>query len=160
ILNLSEPCALADTSWIKPGKCAWDHWWSGDVQMDTTTEKAYIQFAADMGFPYQLVDWQWYGEFDTPNADITHINPNLDLAEVRRFAQERKVRLFVWLHSNDVDKKLRAGQLDSVFALYEQWGLAGVKIDFMDRDDQEMVNWYHTIIKAAAAHHLMVDFHG
>lgn len=107
-----------------------------------------------------LVDWQWYGPFNTPEADITHVNPNLDLAEVLRFAEEKKVRLFVWLYSADVDKKLRAGELDKVFAMYEKLGLAGVKIDFMDRDDQEMVNWYHTIIKNAAAHHLMVDFHG
>ncbi len=160
VLNLSEPSAIGDAQWVQPGKCAWDHWWSGDVKMDTATEKEYIEFAAEMGFPYQLVDWQWYGPFNTADADISHINPNLDMPEVLRFAREKKVRLFVWLHSNDVDRKLRAGQLDTVFALYEKWGLAGVKIDFMDRDDQEMVNWYHTVIKAAAAHHLMVDFHG
>jgi len=160
VLNLSEPCALSDPTWVQPGKCAWDHWWSGDVKMDTATEKEYIQFAAEMGFPYQLMDWQWYGSFDSADSDITHINPNLDLAEVLRFAREKKVRLFAWLHSSDVDKKLQAGELDSVFGMYEKLGLAGVKIDFMNRDDQEMVNWYHTIVKMAAAHHLMLDFHG
>lgn len=160
VANLSAPCAIADTRWIHPGKCAWDHWWSGDVKMDTATMNEYVQFAADMDFPYQLVDWQWYGSFAKPDSDITHVNPHLDMEELRRFAKERGVRLLVWLHSADVDRKLRAGQLDDAFALYERWGLAGVKIDFMDRDDQEMVNWYHTVIAKAAAHHLLVDFHG
>lgn len=58
ILNLSEPCAIDDPSWVQPGKCAWDHWWSGDVKMDTATEKEYIRFAAEMGFPYQLIETQ------------------------------------------------------------------------------------------------------
>lgn len=79
---------------------------------------------------------------------------------VRQYAKDHNVRLFVWLHSADVDKKLKAGELDDVLAVYEKWGLAGIKIDFMNRDDQEMVNWYETIVKKAAAHHLMVDFHG
>ena len=160
VLNLNEPNVLGDASWVVPGKCAWDHWWSAEVKMDTPTQKEYIQFAADMGFPYQLVDWQWYGAFNTPTADITKVNPNVDMPELLRFAKERNVRLFVWLHSNDVNRFLTEGQLDDVFTLYNKWGLAGVKIDFMDRDDQEMVNWYHTIIKLAAKHKLMVDFHG
>ncbi len=160
VMNLSEPCAIADTSWIKPGKCAWDHWWSSEVKMDTPTVKRYIQFAADMGFPYQLIDWTWYGDFNSSSSDITHITSSIDMPELLRFAKERNVRLFDWLHSSDVDMKLKIGKLDEAFALYEKWGLAGVKIDFMNRDDQEMVNWYHTVIKLAAMHHLMVDFHG
>jgi alpha-glucosidase len=160
ILNLSEPCAIGDASWVKPGKCAWDHWWSGDVKMDTPTEKEYIQFAADMGIPYQLVDWQWYGSFGAPTSDITHVNPDVDMPELLRFAKERNVRLFVWLHSADVDRYLKAGKLDAAFDLYNRWGLAGVKIDFMDHDDQETVNWYYTIVQMAARHKLLVDFHG
>ena len=160
ILNLNPPCAIGDASWVKPGKCAWDHWWSGDVKMDTPTQKQYIQFAADMGFPYQLVDWQWYGQFATPTSDITSINPNVDMPELLRFAAERHVRLFVWLHSSDVDRFLKSGRLEAAFALFQRWGLAGVKIDFMDHDSQEMVNWYETIVKLAAKHRLMVDFHG
>ena len=160
VLNLSEPCAIGDANWVKPGKCAWDHWWSGDVKMDTPTQKEYIQFASDMGFPYQLVDWQWYGPFGTPTSDITHVNPSVDMPELLRFAKERHVRLFVWLHSSDVDRYLKSGRLEDAFALYRQWGLAGVKIDFMDHDDQDTVNWYYTIVKMAANHHLMVDFHG
>jgi alpha-glucosidase len=157
VLNLSTPCELPDTSWIVPGKMAWDHWWSGDVQMDTATLKEYIQLAADMGWTYQLIDWQWYGAFNKPDADITKINPAVDMDEVRRFAAEKGVRLWLWLYWADVD---RNDAYKRAFALYEQWGMAGVKIDFMDRDDQDMVNWYEKITKSAADHRLMVNFHG
>ncbi len=160
ILNLNPPSAIADTSWIKPGKMAWDHWWSGDVKMDNPTEKRFIQFAADMGFPYQLVDWQWYGPFNKPGADITKPAPQLNFPELLQFASERNVRLWVWLHSGDVNRALKVGTLDEAFRVYERWNLAGVKIDFMDRDDQDMVEWYRTVIELAAKHHLMVDFHG
>jgi alpha-glucosidase len=157
IRNLATPSKLTDTSWIKPGKMAWDHWWTGDTIMDTATIESYIQLAADMGWPYQLIDWQWYGTPDKPEADITHVIPALDMDAVRKFAKEHNVRLWLWLHSNDVD---RNDAWKQAFPLYEQWGIAGVKIDFMDRDDQEMVNWYEKITAAAAEHHLMVNFHG
>ena len=157
ILNLAAPCQLADTSWIKPGKMAWDHWWSGDVKMDTSTIKEYIQLAADMGWPYQLIDWQWYGPFNTAESDITKVNPAVDMDEVRRFAKEKGVRLWLWLYFTDVE---RNQAFEKAFALYESWGMAGVKIDFMDRDDQAMVNWYGKITRAAADHRLMVNFHG
>ncbi len=156
-VNLSAPGQLADTSWIRPGMMAWDHWWSGDVKMDTATIEEYIQLAADMGWPYQLIDWQWYGEFNKPDSDITRVNPAVDMNEVRRFARERGVRLWLWLYWTDVD---RDDAYKKAFALYQQWGIAGVKIDFMDRDDQEMVNWYEKITRAAAEHRLMVNFHG
>ena len=158
--NLSPHCAIPDTSWIRPGKMAWDHWWSGDVKMDTASDERFIQFASEMHFPYQLVDWQWYGDFDNPSADITRTNPKVDMPELLSYAKQHNVRLWVWLHSNDVNRYLQRGDLDSAFATYEKWGLAGVKIDFMNRDDQEMVNWYVTVVQKAAAHHLMVDFHG
>ncbi len=160
ITNLNPPSAIADTSWIHPGKMAWDHWWSGDVKMDNETEKRFIQFAGDMGFPYQLVDWQWYGPFNKPEANITQPAPQLNFPELLQFAQSRNVRLWLWLHSGDVDRALQIGTLDEAFTVYEHWGIAGVKIDFMERDDQDMVNWYETVIKLAAKHHLMVDYHG
>ncbi len=157
ILNLNEPCAIKDTSWIRPGKMAWDHWWSGDVKMDTATLKEYIQLAANMGFRYQLVDWTWYGEkpLENPDLDITTVEPEVDMPELLRFAKERNVKLFLWLHWTHTDK-----QYEEAFGLYEKWGVAGVKIDFMQRDDQEMVNWYQKIVKKAAEHHLLVNFHG
>jgi alpha-glucosidase len=160
ITNLNPPSAIADTSWIHPGKMAWDHWWSGDVKMDNETEKRFIQFASDMGFPYQLVDWQWYGPFNKPEANITQPAPQLNFPELLQFAKSRSVRLWLWLHSGDVNRALQVGTLDEAFTVYEHWGIAGVKIDFMDRDDQDMVNWYETVIKLAAKHHLMVDYHG
>jgi alpha-glucosidase len=156
IHNLSTPTKI-DASWVKPGMMAWDHWWSGDTIMDTATIKSYIQLAADMGWEYQLIDWQWYGEPEKADSDITTVIPALDMDEVRRFAAENNVRLWLWLHWTDVD---RNDAYKKAFPLYKEWGIAGVKIDFMDRDDQEMVNWYEKITKAAADHHLMVNFHG
>lgn len=155
IQNLNAPAALKDVSWIIPGKCSWDHWWSGEVQMDTRTIKKYIQSASDLGFPYMLIDWQWYGPFNNPAADITHVNPAVDMPEVLRFAKEKNVKCWLWLYNTDADR-----QYKEAFALYEKWGIAGIKIDFMNSDDQEMVNWYHKIIKSAADHHLMINFHG
>jgi alpha-glucosidase len=157
IRNLSTPSKIGSAEWVEPGMMAWDHWWSGDTIMDTATIKDYIQLAADMGWKYQLIDWQWYGEPNKPDADITKVTDTLDMEEVRRFAEERGVRLWLWLHWADVD---RDDAYKKAFPLYEQWGIAGVKIDFMDRDDQEMVNWYEKITAAAAEHKLMVNFHG
>lgn len=161
VLNLAAPCQLSDTSWIKPGMMAWDHWWTGDVRMDTATIKEYIQLAADMGWPYQLIDWQWYGPFARPDSDITKVNPAVDMDEVRRFAKEKHVRLWLWLHRQDVT---RDEAYKRAFPLYEQWGIAGVKIDgvgdhVQDTDDQNSVNLYETLTRAAATNHLMVSFH-
>ena len=157
VRNLSSPSEIKDSSWVKPGMMAWDHWWSGDTVMDTATIKQYIQLAADMGWPYQLIDWGWYGESNRPEADITKVTGELDMAEVRRFAQEKNVRLWLWLHWTDVD---RNDAYRTAFPRYKEWGIAGVKIDFMDRDDQEMVQWYEKITRAAAENQLLVNFHG
>ena len=156
VMNLNEPCAIADPSWIKPGMSAWDHWWSGEVKMDNETNKKYIDLASEMGWPYQLIDWQWYGKFNSPDADITKVAPQLDMPGILAYAKSKNVKCWVWLYNTDVDRS----DWDKACALYESWGIAGIKIDFMDSDDQEMVNWYHRIVKTAAAHHLMVDFHG
>jgi alpha-glucosidase len=154
---LSTPSVLKDTGWIKPGLMAWDHWWSGDTVMDTATVKEYIQLAADMGWPYQLIDWGWYGESNKPEANITKPVDSLDMEEVRHYATEKGVRLWLWLHWADID---REDAYKKAFPLYREWGIAGVKIDFMDRDDQEMIRWYEKISRAAAEHQLMVNFHG
>ncbi len=157
IQNLNDPCAIKDPSWIKPGISAWDHWWSGDVKMEMPVIKQYIDFASEMGWPYMLVDWQWYGKFNVPEADITKWAPQIDMPEIIRYAGSKKVKIIVWLYSSDVNKN---SAYKKAFPLYKDWGIAGIKIDFMDRDDQQMVNWYHDIIKCAADNHLMVDFHG
>jgi len=160
IEDLNPPSRIADASWIAPGKMAWDHWWSGDVKMDNETNRRFILFASQMGFPYQLIDWQWYGPFNTPDANITQPAPQIDMPGLIRFAADHHVREWIWLHSGDVNRAKLAGTLDSAFATYERWGIAGVKIDFMDSNDQGMVNWYGDIVALAAKHRLMVDFHG
>jgi alpha-glucosidase len=151
VLNLASPCVLGDTSYIKPGIASWD-WWSQVTQPGTDTYKEFIQFSADMGWPYFLLDAGW-----SDNNNILQASPRVNMPEVLAFAKAKNVRLWLWLHWTSVDHDdtyLKA------FPLYEKWGIAGVKIDFMNRDDQDMVNWYEKIVKAAAEHHLMVNFHG
>lgn len=157
IHGLNPPCAIEDTSWIKPGMCAWDHWWSGEVKMEMDVIREYIDFAAEQGWPYMLIDWQWYGPYNKAHADITKPAPQLNMPEILEYARSKNVRCWLWLYCTDVNKN---DSYKEAFALYEKWGIAGIKIDFMDRDDQEMVNWYHRIIKEAAKHKLMVNFHG
>ncbi|MFV0537917.1 MAG: glycoside hydrolase family 97 protein [Dysgonomonas sp.] len=157
IAGLNPPCAIDDPSWIKPGMCAWDHWWSGEVKMEMDVIKEYIDFAAAQGWPYMLIDWQWYGRYNKADADITKPAPQLNMPEILEYARSKNVRCWLWLYCSDVNKN---DSYKEAFALYEKWGIAGVKIDFMDRDDQEMVNWYRKIVKKAAEHKLMVNFHG
>jgi alpha-glucosidase len=157
IQNLNDPCVIKDPSWIKPGLSAWDHWWSGEVKMEMPVIKQYIDLASSMGWPYMLVDWQWYGKFNSPEADITKWAPQISMPEIIEYAQSKNVKIIVWLYSSDVN---RNSAYKKAFPLFEKWGVAGIKIDFMDRDDQQMVNWYHEIIRCAAENHLLVDFHG
>jgi alpha-glucosidase len=157
IQNLNDPCAIEDPSWIKPGISAWDNWWSGDVKMEMPVIKKYIDFASEMGWAYMLVDWQWYGKFNSPEADITKWAPQIDMPDIINYARTKNVKILLWLYSSDVN---RNSAFKTAFRLYNTWGVAGIKIDFMDRDDQQMVNWYHDIIECAAENHLLVDFHG
>ncbi|HVV74136.1 MAG TPA: glycoside hydrolase family 97 protein [Verrucomicrobiae bacterium] len=151
VLNLASPSVLKDTSWVRPGLASWD-WWAQVTHPSTATYKELIDFSAEMGWPYALLDAGW-----SSRDSILEPNRSVDLEEVRRYAGQRNVRLWLWLHWTSVD---RDDTYLKAFPLYEQWGIAGVKIDFMNRDDQEMVNWYEKITQAAAAHHLMVNFHG
>ena len=157
IRNLNPPCAIADPSWIQPGMSAWDNWWSGDVKMEMPVVKQFIDFASEMGWPYMLIDWQWYGQFNKPEADICKAAPQIDMPEILSYARSKNVRIWLWLYSTDVN---RNDAFKRAFPLYREWGVAGVKIDFMDRDDQEMVNWYRDLIRCAADNRLLVDFHG
>jgi alpha-glucosidase len=161
IANLATPNRLGDLPWVKPGVCAWDPWWTGvntnlpqftgvGARGDTASEKEYIGFAAEMGWPYQLMDWNWY------KRDPTMAEPHMNVPEVFAYAKARGVRLFVWMHSKDLTK---AG-FEKVFSTMEKWGAAGVKVDFMNSDSQETVQWYEEALKVAAKHKLMVDFHG
>jgi len=173
IANLNERHALADVSWIKPGKSSWDWWWCNyyspdvDFEMGSNNEtmKHFIDLSAEMGWEYQLVDWHWYGPpFITkgtdrnhphPESRITTPNPDIDIPELVRYAAEKGVKILLWLEWNHADR-----QMEEAFPLYEKWGVAGVKVDFMQRDDQYAVNFYHRLVKLAAKHHLVVDFHG
>jgi alpha-glucosidase len=168
VLNLNPPSKIADPSWIKAGKTSWD-WWSGDYAenvdfkpgMNTATMKHYIDFSSASGFPYMLIDAGWaLANRKSPDdyaavADITKVDPNIDMPELLRYAKQKNVKVWLWSHWTSVDK-----YMDQAFPLFEQWGIAGVKIDFMQRDDQQMVAWYRHVVDLAAQHHLMIDFHG
>ncbi len=167
ILNLNEPNAIIDSSWIKPGKSAWD-WWSGEMAtgvnfkpgMNNATMKPYIDFAAEYGLEYMLVDAGWYtkrayGEDADTKADITKSIPEIDLPALVAYARERNVGILLWLHWMTA-----RDQMDVAFPYYEKLGIKGIKVDFMDADDQAMVAFYQRIVKTAAAHHLLVDLHG
>ena len=157
IRSLNPDCAIADPSWIKPGMSAWDHWWSGEVLMEQPVIKEYIDFAAEMGWPYMLIDWTWYGPYAEPKAIITQPAPQLDMPEIIRYANAKGVDIWLWLRCEDANNN---DQYKKAFPLYHEWGVKGVKIDFMDRDDQDMVNWYSRIIEATAESQLMLDLHG
>jgi alpha-glucosidase len=154
ITSLNPESEIADTSWIHPGKASWD-WWSGSLGPDDkhayTTEnmRYYVDFAAKSGFDYMLVDAGW------SDRDITKMNGKVDVPELVNYAREKKVKIWIWLYYGSVD-----AQLEEAFPLFEKWGVAGVKIDFIERDDQRGIEFYYRVAKAAADHHLMVDFHG
>lgn len=166
VANLNPPTPIADTSWIRPGKTAWD-WWSGsiapdvpDAGMNTATMRRYIDHAAAMGLEYMLIDAGWYpgssgGDLWDPSADASRPVAEVDLPALLAHARERGVGIWLWVHY----KALQA-RMDELFALYRRWGVKGVKIDYMDRDDQEMVAFFHEMMRASARHELMVNLHG
>ncbi len=168
IANLNDPLALDNVSWIQPGASAWDWWWSNkyapsadfELGPNQETMKYYIDFAAEMGWANQIVDWQWYGEpfaegGANPDVDITTCIDGIDIESLVQYANAKGVKIILWAHWEHLNK-----QMDEAMALYEKWGVSGIKIDFMDRQDQEIVNFYHTVVKKAAQHKLVVDFHG
>jgi alpha-glucosidase len=155
VASLNPPPAMADTSWIHAGKCAWD-WWGGSIGPDGTstfnnaTMKHYVDFAATSGLEYMLVDAGW-----SPREDITKMNGTVDIPELVRYAAPKNVKIWIWAHWSAVN-----GHEEEAFSLFEKWGVAGVKIDFMSRDDQDMIGFYYRVAEIAARHHLLVDFHG
>ena len=162
---LNPPSIIADTGWIRPGKCAWD-WWCGSVVsgvtqpgMNDATIRRFIDFAGETGLAYMMIDAGWYvsgpdGEND-PRSDITRSIPEIDLPALVDYANGRNVGLFVWIAWRPM-----ADQMDEALPLYQRLGLKGIKVDFMDRNDQEMVAFYHRLLTKAAQHRLMVDLHG
>jgi alpha-glucosidase len=172
VLNLNPPCAIADTSWIKPGKTSWD-WWNGSQAkgvarpgMNNETMKYYIDFSARNKFEFLLIDGGWQASVPRPAGEAgsgqygglsnTQSVPAIDIPMLVAYAKSKNIRIWVITASKD----MRGEQLDIAFSQYEKWGLAGVKIDFIDRTDQWMMNWYREVARKAAEHHIMVDFHG
>jgi alpha-glucosidase len=170
--NLNDPVEYEDVSWIEPGLSAWDRWWSGDyapaadftLGMNTATMKYFVDLADEMDWEYMIVDWGWYGEvfvqkegvqMPNPESDITTPIEEVDVEEIISYAREREVKIILWVLSMHLDL-----QMDEALARYEEWGAAGIKVDFMDSDDQDMVHWYHELARKAARHHLVIDFHG
>jgi alpha-glucosidase len=154
LTSLNPDSEIADASWIHAGKASWD-WWNGTLGADgkpaytTETMKYYVDFAARSGFPYMLVDAGW------SDRDITKMNGKVDIPELVKYAATKNVKVWIWLYYGSVD-----ALMEQAFPLYEKWGVAGMKIDFIERDDQRGVDWYYRVAKLAAEHHLMVDFHG
>jgi alpha-glucosidase len=162
-LTLSAQSALSDTSWITPGKSAWD-WWSGSYAsgvdfkpgMNTATMEHYVDFAEAHHLEYMLIDAGWFpARDDTHPVDILHHTAETDVPAIIEYAKPKGVKILLWVHWSALDK-----HLDEALDLYSKWGAAGIKVDYMNRDDQEMVNFYERVVKKAAEHHLIVDFHG
>ncbi len=152
--DLNPPSRVKDTSWIHAGKASWN-WWVNDVDAEgkpsftTANMEHYADFAAQSGFRYMMLDAGWSG------SDITHLNGRVDVPALVKYAAKKNVKIWIWCYSQSVMK-----QMNEAFPLFEKWGVAGVKIDFVNRDDQVGVQFYYDVARVAAEHHLMVDFHG
>ncbi len=154
---LASECEIEDPSWIQPGKVAWDWWNANNIYgvdfesgINTETYKYYIDFASEYGIENILLDEGWY-----TLGDISVIVPEIDMEEILSYAKEKNVGVILWCVWKTLDDKL-----DITLAQFEDWGVKGIKVDFMNRDDQEMVNFYYKISEKAAEHKLLVDFHG
>ena len=157
-MRLAQKCQIEDTSWIKSGQTCWD-WLNGipygpDVTfksgINLATYKYFVDFASRHGVPYIIMDEGW--ALDT--RDPFRTNPEVDLPELIRYAKEKHVGIFVWLPWLTVEHHM------DLFEKFEAWGIVGTKIDFMDRQDQWMIDFYDRVAKEAAKHHIMIDFHG
>lgn len=172
LTSLNEPCKIEDTSWIKPCRTTFT-WWNGNVVPDSTfssgnnfeTNKYYIDFAARNGldahgiYGYAETPWYYDDNFNFgwagPNADITRPIPCLNMPRIADYAKSKGVGIHLWVHWRPLYDKL-----EEAFALYEKWGVKGLMVDFLDRDDQEMIRIQEDILKVAAKHRLFIQFHG
>ena len=172
LTSLNDPTTIKDLSWIKPGKTTF-HWWNGDIIPDTTiapgvnfaTNKYYIDFAARNkieyhsvigygGFPWYKSDSKGYSTLG-PNTDVTQTVPSLDMQEICEYAKQQGVGIHVWVHWKAIYLNLEKN-----FKQFEKWGIKGMMVDFLNRDDQEMVQIQEEILKKAAEHKLFIQFHG
>ena len=155
LTSLNPESVIKETSWIKPGKASWN-WWGGSLnpegkpEYSTKNMEYYVDFAAESGFEYMLIDAGW-----SARNDITKINGRVDIPEVVEYAKSKDIKIWIWLNYRDVVR-----QMDEAFPFYEKWGVAGLKIDFIERDDQKGIEFYYRAAEIAARHHLMLDIHG
>ncbi|MBK1834987.1 glycoside hydrolase family 97 catalytic domain-containing protein [Roseibacillus ishigakijimensis] len=152
--NLNEPCALADTSWIRPGKAI-------RAELATDQAKACVDVAVKMNFQHLLLDAGWYGPERSNASDATTVtvDPNrshgdFDLPEIIRYAKENGIGVFLYVNRRALEK-----QLDTLLPLYKEWGISGIKFGFVNVGSQEWTIWLHEAIKKCAEHELMVDVH-
>ncbi len=155
VLNLNEPCAIEDTSWIKPGRVI------REVTLTTQGGKACVDFAVKHNLQYVMFDAGWYGnEYDnTSDATTVTVDPKrspgpLDLHEVIRYGEERGIGIILY-----VNHRALVQQLDELLPLYKEWGVKGIKYGFVEVGPQQATSWLHEAVRKAAAHGLMVDIH-
>lgn len=156
VYQLANETAI-ETDWIKPGKVAWD-WWNAlnlkgvdfESGVNTQTYKYYIDFASDHGIEYVILDEGWYNL-----GDLMDISEQVDVNELIRYGEEKNVGIILWVVWRTLND-----QFEEAMDAFAQWGAKGIKVDFMNRDDQWMVNYYEKVAIAAAERKLLVDFHG
>jgi alpha-glucosidase len=154
---LERPSQFPDTSWIKPGKVAWDWWndWNIDgvdfpAGINTKTYEYYVDFAAKYGIPYIILDDGWY-----KLGNLLEVTPDLNLEALIDYAKQKNVGIILWASWKTLDD-----QLIPALDQFEKWGVAGIKVDFMQRSDQIMIDYFYRVLSEAAKRHMLVDFHG
>ena len=157
VYRLGSPLKLKETSWIKPGKVAWDWWNANNVYgvdfragINTQTYKYYIDFASRYGLEYIILDEGW-----SKPSDLFQVNPEMNMEELFTYAKQKDVGIILWVVWKALDDRMTEA-LDQ----FARWGAKGIKVDFMQRDDQLMVNYYEKVAQEAAKRQLLVDFHG
>lgn len=156
---LASPPRVEDISWIKPGKVAWDWWNNWNIYgvdfragINNETYKYYIDFASSQGIEYVILDEGWSVK---RKADLMQVIPEIDIHELVQYGKERNVGIILWAGywamNND---------MENVCKSYSDMGVKGFKVDFMDRDDQAMVDFYYRCAETAARYKMLVDFHG
>ena len=154
---LESPSNVEDTSWIRPGKVVWDWWndWNIDgvdfhAGINTKTYEYYVDFASKYGLPYIILDDGWY-----KLGDLLQVNPDLNMEELVSYANQKNVGLILWASWKTLDD-----QLIPALDQFDKWGIKGIKVDFMQRSDQIMINYFDKVCREAAKRHMLVDFHG
>jgi alpha-glucosidase len=154
---LERPSQFQDTSWIKPGKVAWDWWndWNIDgvdfhAGINTETYKYYVDFASKYGIPYIILDDGWY-----KLGNLLEVTPGLNMEELITYAKQKNVGIILWASWKTLDD-----QLIPALDQFEKWEVKGIKVDFMQRSDQKMIAYFQRVLSEAAKRHLLIDFHG